>query len=163
MLRRLVNTNMVWIAPAAALTFSAIGQAQGMTAPFDGRWVVPPNAWFESSTASGQGRGGRGSQAPEQDIVLELRVTPAGAISGRATGVGGRRGAPGSHPAHDVEITRATLKGDTLTFQIWQFDGFHNRLRVTARRAAADLELEFQRDTPTGPDTFTTRARRAHY
>ena len=95
--------------------------------------------------------------------MLELKVAPGATISGRATGISGRRGAPGSHPAHDVEITRGTLKGNALTFLIWQFDGFHNRLQVNARVADGDLEVEFRRDTPTDPDTFTTRARRASY
>ena len=140
------------------------------TSPFDGRWVIPADPWFDRlTTASGQGRGGargaggRGEQAAGKDVVLELEVSATGAISGRATGISGRRGAPGSHPAHDVEITRGALKGDTLTFQVWQFDGFHNRLHATARVAGGSLELEFRRDTPAGPDSFTTRARRAGY
>jgi hypothetical protein len=149
---------------------AAAGSAQTGAGPFDGRWVIPADVWFDQlTTASGQGRGGaggrggRGAQAPSQAVVLELRVAPSGAVTGRATGVSGRRGAPGSHPAHDVEIARGSLKGDTLSFQIWRFDGFHNRLHVSARIAGADLELEFRRETPAGPETFTTRARRATY
>jgi hypothetical protein len=55
------------------------------------------------------------------------------------------------------------VKGKTLTFQIWQFDGFHNRIHATARVIDGTLEVEFRRDTPSGPDSFTTRARRATY
>jgi hypothetical protein len=146
-------------------------RAQGAAAsPFNGRWVIPADPWFDRLVAaSGQGRGGargaggRGEQAPGKDVVLELEVSPSGAISGRASGTSGRRGAPGSHPAHDVEITQGSLKGDTLTFQVWQFDGFHNRIHATARVADGSLELELRRDTPAGPDSFTTRARRAGY
>jgi hypothetical protein len=164
MLRDVVS-GKAWIILTAAIALGAAGYGQDKTERFDGRWVIPPDAWFDrtATAASGQGRGGRGTQAPQQDIVLELRVTATGGISGRATGVSGRRGAPGSHPAHDVEITRGGIKGDTLTFQIWQFDGFHNRLHVTARRAGDDLALEFRRETPKGSDTFPTRARRASY
>lgn len=154
---------------AVAISFAgAAVQAQPVASPFDGRWVIPTDPWFDrlaiaARPGMGAGRGAGGEQAPGKDVVLELKVAAAGAISGRATGIGGRRGAPGSHPAHDVEITRGTLKGDTLTFQIWQFDGFHNRLHATARVSDGGLELEFRRDTTGGPDTFTTRARRATY
>ena len=146
------------------------GSAQGTASPFDGRWVVAANPWFDRlATAAGQGRGGaggrggRGDQAPARDVVIELKVAPNGGVSGRATGTSGRRGSPGSHPAHDVEITRGTVTGETLTFQIWQFDGFHNRIHATARASDDGLELEFRRETPAGPDAFTTRARRATY
>jgi hypothetical protein len=154
----------------AAVFFGvAAVSAQRAASPFDGRWVIPADPWFDRlATASGPGRGGRGAgggaePAAGKDVVLDLGVSPAGAISGRATGVSGRRGAPGSHPAHDVEITRGSLKGDTLAFQIWQFDGFHNRIYATARVVDGNLEVEFRRDTPSGLDTFTTRARRAAY
>jgi len=149
------------------LAMSVEGLAPQRSESFDGQWVISFDPWFERlATGSAQGRGGaegrggRGTQRPGQDVVLELRVAPAGFVSGRATGLGGRRDAPGSHPAHDVEITRGNLKGVTLTFEVWQFDGFHNRLRVTARLAESNLELEFRRDTAVGPDTFKTRARR---
>lgn len=153
---------------AGAISAGATGNAQSVTGPFDGRWVIPHDAWFDQlATASGPGRGGgRGgpdAQAPGRDVVLELRVAPTGSVSGRATGVSGRRGAPGSHPAHDVEISRGALKYDTLSFQIWRFDGFHNRLHVTARVSGAALELEFRRETSNGPVTFATRAVRATY
>ena len=149
------------------LAMSVEGLAPQRSESFDGQWVIAFDPWFERlATGSAQGRGGaegrggRGTQRPAQDVVLELRVAPAGFVSGRATGFGGRRDAPGSHPAHDVEITRGTLKGVTLTFEVWQFDGFHNRLRVTARLAESNLELEVRRDTAAGPETFKTRARR---
>ena len=148
------------------LAMSVDGRAPQRSESFDGQWVISFDPWFErlaTGFAQGgggaEGRGGRGTR-PGQDVVLELRVAPAGFVSGRATGLGGRRDAPGSHPAHDVEIARGNRKGDTLTFEVWQFDGFHNRLRVTARLAASDLELEFRRDTAVGPDTFKTHARR---
>lgn len=144
--------------------------SQNAASPFDGRWVIPADVWFDQlTTASGEGRGGaggrggRGAQSPGQDVVVELRIGATGAVSGRATGVSGRRGAPGSHPAHDVEISRGALEGDTLTFQIWRFDGFHNRLHVTARVAGDGLELEFRRESSDGPERFTARARRATY
>jgi hypothetical protein len=156
---------------AGAISFAiAAGASQGTASPFDGRWVIPADPWFDRlATAPGQGRGGasgqggRGEQAPAREVVLELRVASSGAVSGWATGTSGRRGAPGSHPAHDVEITRGTLNGDTLTFQIWQFDGFHNRIQANARVADGGLAVEFRRDTAAGPDAFTTRARRAPY
>ena len=156
----------VFVLTAAAGVGLSAQTAQGAPGRFDGRWIVPSDPWFDQlATAPGQGRGGagRGGQAPAHDVVLELRVTSAGGVTGRATGVSGRRGAPGSHPAHDVEISRGTLKGDRLSFQIWRFDGFHNRLHVSARVAGGDLELEFRRDSPAGPQVFTTRARRAKY
>ena len=155
---------------AAAIAFGG-GEmnAQSAASPFDGRWVIPADPWFDRlATTAGPGRGGRGAagggeQAPGKDVVLELRVAPGGAVSGRAAGISGRRGAPGSHPAQDVEITRGSLKGDALTFQIWQFDGFHNRVHATATVADGGLELEFRRDTAAGPETFKTHARRATY
>jgi hypothetical protein len=160
------------VVTAAAFSFggAAVSAESPAPTPFDGRWVIPADPWFERlATASGQGRGGgrgaggRGDQPPGRDAVLELHVSADGAISGRATGISGRRGAPGSHPAHDVEISRGSVKGETLTFQIWQFDGFHNRIHATARVIDGTLEVEFRRDTPSGPDSFTTRARRATY
>ena len=165
MRRDRAGIDKAWIILTALISLGGAGYAQGKTERFDGRWVIPANAWFEQIAAagSGQGGGGRGTQTPQQDILLELRVTATGAVSGRATGMGGRRAAPGQHPAQDVEITRGAVKGDTLTFQVWQFDGFHNRLHVTARREGADLALEFRRETPTGADTFATRARHATY
>jgi hypothetical protein len=160
-----------WLILAGAVfVATSVGRAQSGVSPFDGRWVIPSDPWFDRlAAASGQGRtggagrGGRGEQDTGRDLMLELRVAPTGAVSGRATGAGGRRGAPGSHPAHDVEISRGALKGDTLIFQIWSFDGFHNRLHATARVADGGLEVEFRRDTPAGAETFTTRARRATY
>ena len=156
------------LAFTAALFFGGVPlSAQRAASPFDGRWVIPADPWFDRlATASGQGRGaagGRGEQAPARDVVIDVEVSPTGAISGRASGISGRRGSPGSHPAHDVEITRGALKGDTLTFQVWQFDGFHNRIHATARVADGSLDIELRRDTPAGPDSFTTRARRAGY
>jgi hypothetical protein len=167
---RIARTPGIFLLAAAISSSGGAVRAQGAPpSPFNGRWVIPADPWFDRvATASGQGRGargagGRGEQAPGKDVMLELEVSPSGAISGRATGTSGRRGAPGSHPAHDVEITRGSLKGDTLTFQVWQFDGFHNRIHATARVADGSLELELRRDTPAGPDSFTTRARRAGY
>jgi hypothetical protein len=139
--------------------------------PFTGRWVIEGDPWFDqlaTSPAGGRGAGRAGApapvggtQTPAQDVVLQLAVGPDGRVSGVASGISGRRGAPGSHPSHDVEITRGALSGDVLTFQIWRFDGFHNRVHVNARVAGDSLELEFRRDTASGPDTFITRARRA--
>jgi hypothetical protein len=173
MRQRLIHLDIVagLVILAAAIAFSgALVQGQPALSSFDGRWVIPADPWFDRlatragpGRGAGRGAGGRGEQAAVKDVVLELKVAPGGAISGRATGISGRRAAPGSHPAHDVEITRGTVKGDTLTFQIWQFDGFHNRLHVTARVADGGLELEFRREAPAGPDMFTTRARRATY
>ena len=170
-LNRIVKMAAFLVFTGAIYSSGAAVRDQGAAAKsFTGRWVIPADPWFDRlATPSGQerggarGAGGRAEQAPRRDVVLELEVSAAGALSGRATGIGGRRGAPGSHPAHDVEITRGTLKGDTLSFQIWQFDGFHNRIHATARVADGSLELELRRDTPAGPDSFTTRARRAGY
>ena len=169
--RRLIQIDhaaCVVICAAAIFLGTTSGSSQGAASPFDGRWVIPADPWFDRLAAASapgrggaRGAGGRGEQAAGRDVVLELKVAPSGAVSGRATGTSGRRGAPGSHPAHDVEITRGTLKGDMLTFQIWQFDGFHNRIHATARVVDGGLELEFRRETPAGPDAFTTRARRA--
>src|SRR5262245_26141436 len=90
-----------------AVSFAGAGlTAQSEPSPFDGRWVIPVDSWFErlatpasQGPGGGSGPGGRGDQAPGRDIGLDLTVSAEDAVSGRATGLNSRRGAPGSHPA----------------------------------------------------------------
>jgi hypothetical protein len=146
--------------PVDGLLGAPVQRGTASPSPFDGRWVIAGDPWF-SEIATGRGRGG--PAAPGPDVVIELRVLPDGRVSGLATGITGQRGAPGSHPPHPVEITRGRLEGDTLSFEVWRFDGYHNRLHVEARTDGDRLALDFRREAPDGPVTFATHARRVEY
>lgn len=161
-----------WIAMSVwlALTLAPVAElvAQTATAQFDGRWAIAADVWFSGLAVGGRGGGARGGRGgapgagdPGPEVVIDITARPGGFVSGVAMGITGRRGAPGSHPPHPVEITKGQLRGDTLHFEIWRFDGFHNRLYVEARAEGNELALTFRQDTPDGPDTFTARARRA--
>lgn len=149
---------VVLAAAAAPAPRAAAQTPPGSPGPFDGRWVIDGDPWFSTIATGRGGRGGAPAAGP--DVVIDLKVGPGGTVSGIATGVSGTRGAPGSHPAHPVEITRGRLEGGALTFEIWRFDGYHNRLHVQARPEGDELVFDFRREAPGGPVTFTTRGRR---
>jgi hypothetical protein len=137
---------------------------QARASLLEGRWVIEANPWFDE-TYGGTGRaGGAVSQAGRGDIILVLRLTPSGGVAGTASGLVRGLGAPGNQPQPDIEISRGELRGGSLIFEIWRYDGHHNRLRVEARPDATGLVLTFSRARPNGPPaTYTTRATRASY
>ena len=170
---------------AAALAICAVvlttppsdASEQARASPVEGRWVIEANPWFDETYgargggggraggAAGQGgREGRAGQPARPEIILVLQLTPGGGIAGTATGLVSGRGAPGSQPQPDIEISRGERRGDTLIFEIWRYDGHHNRLHVEARPDGSGLALTFSRATPNGPPaTYSTRAARASY
>lgn len=139
----------------------------------EGRWVIEANPWFDETyrgtgraggAVSQAGRGGRAGQPATPGIILVLHLTPGGGVAGTVSGLVRGLGAPGNQPQPDIEISRGELRGGSLMFEIWRYDGHHNRLRVEARPDARGLALTFSRARPSGPPTtYTTRASRASY
>ncbi len=173
------------LAPAAASAICAIvlaappsdARAQPRASPYEGRWVIEANPWFDETygaRADGRGRAGGGAgqggrdgragQPPRPEIILVVHVTPGGGIAGTASGLISGRGAPGSQPQPDIEISRGQVRGETVILEIWRYDGHHNRLHVEARPDGSGLAVTFTRATPNGPpSSYSTRAARASY
>jgi hypothetical protein len=159
---RLEHSTVV-VSLAAVLSMAALPHAQTSTGGLPGRWE------FSIDTPAPAAAGARGSGTAAQGpatrtVTLNLTVGAGGTVSGTVAISGsGRGGGPGGNPSRPVEISDGKADKTHVSFSVWQFDGYRNRMRYDGIVEGDRLTLTMTRDTSNGPERIQAVAVRKPY
>jgi hypothetical protein len=147
---------------AAALSMVVVSRAQrGGDSP-SGRWEFTTDA--PAPAAGGRGRGAAGQTPATRTVTLNLKVGPGGTLGGTVAIPGsGRSGGTGGNPLRPVEISDGKVDGNHVSFGVWQFDGYKNRMRYEGTVDGDRLTLTMTRDTANGAERKEAVAVRKPY
>jgi hypothetical protein len=154
------GSSTVALVIAAALSAVGVSHAQSAASGPAGRWEFT----IEAPTSAGRGRG-TGAQTPAtRTVTLKLEPGPGGTLGGTVAIPGsGRSGGTGGNPLRPVEISDGKVDGSQLSFSVWQFDGYKNRMRYDGLVNGDRLTLTMTRDTANGTERTEAVAVRKPY
>ena len=148
---------------AAALSSVVPVHTQTSSGGVFGRWEFTTDAQA-ASTDRGRGAGATAQEPAKRVVTLNLSPGAGGTVSGTVAVSGSERGgAPGGNPGRPVEIRDGKADGGRLSFSVWQFDGYRNRMHFDAIVEGDRLTLTMTRDTPSGPERTHVDASRKPY
>jgi hypothetical protein len=86
-------------------------------------------------------------------VTLNLKLGAGGTLGGTvAAPASGRGAAPGGNPSRPVEISDGKVNGTHVSFSVWQFDGYKNRMHYDGSVDGDRLVLTITRDTANGTE-----------
>src|SRR5262245_10686191 len=145
----------VAVSLAAMLSMVVAPKAQSVAGGPSGRWEFTTEAAAPAATGA-RGRA-TGAQAPAmRTVTLVLKLGPGGTLVGTVatsgSGRGGGSGGTGGNPSRPVEIGDGKVDGTHVSFSVWQFDGYKNRMHYDGTVEGDRLALTMTRDTANGPE-----------
>jgi len=162
---RLVQATVV-VSLVAVLSMVNDAHAQSPGGGPSGRWEFTTDVLVPA--ASGRGRGASAPGSATRAVTLNLKVGAGGILGGTVqvsgSGRGGRGAAgTGGNPSRPVEISDGKVDGNHVSFSVWQFDGYKNRMRYDGTADGDRLMVTMTRDTANGPERTQVVAVRKPY